>query len=667
MGDAKLGDTPHHPELEMTQGSGGIDVDDKPFMPTVTCSDCHGYEKFSVRHSFAINYDACSDCHDFYTTKTAREQVKKWQANFDTLITNVEKNISAAESLKEDYQDSGKWTSELDRTFDRAWFNYALAKSDGSNGAHNPYYAEELLNKANEDANKIINPISSAPIFVSPANGEIDVPVTANITIRFTQMINFTNLVGNDYLKISGGINGNLRYDPVNFTVIFEPDTNFRYNTKYIVTIDRNITFLDGKSVILDDFRWSFTTEILDSIKFSVGPIIDNKELPMEGVVVETTIGGVLYSKSTNETGFVTFEIPGDVYIPPTMTFMLNKTGYELLEFEGFLNEDNEFVPEGGSIPILRTERHDEEEDDNILLIQLILVVMLIIVLIIIIAYARRSPEEEETFEDDYDLDDDEDDEYWEEKTEDLEDDIDEDMESDLDMVESEPESEHTEAPSELPEESTITEEPLAEEPVVEEEPVAEEEPVIDEEPIPEEEPTSEEPIPEEPEVEEPPVEEEPITEEEPLVDEEPIEDEPGIEEESLVEEELVEEEPIPEEEPIEEEPALEDSTIEEEIETEPVPEPTPEESDLGESFDEKENADVAVENNEDIDDQTISEDSNQRKNIDDFIKSNGNGTVNYEKVLNSLEEKLAEGKISMITYLMLRNKYEKERKQNES
>jgi hypothetical protein len=57
MGDATLGDSPHHPQYEMRKGIGGINVTTKTSMMSVDCADCH---MLDASHTLEFELYECS-------------------------------------------------------------------------------------------------------------------------------------------------------------------------------------------------------------------------------------------------------------------------------------------------------------------------------------------------------------------------------------------------------------------------------------------------------------------------------------------------------------------------------------------------------------------------------------------------------------------------------
>jgi hypothetical protein len=95
MGDATIGDEPHHPQLEMRTGTGGIGILDIPFMGMVDCNVCHMYE---ANHSFEPHMEACLECHDVYKdADDVQERVDKVKEETMMYLEMVEHNLTFTE------------------------------------------------------------------------------------------------------------------------------------------------------------------------------------------------------------------------------------------------------------------------------------------------------------------------------------------------------------------------------------------------------------------------------------------------------------------------------------------------------------------------------------------------------------------------------------------
>jgi hypothetical protein len=210
MGDAELGDSPHHPQKEVREGKAGYGVEDVDYMPDVTCSECHMHEG---SHSLSADIIALgcaeSSCHSSKTNESAQEEIDTTKEEFDVLFELAEINITKMEEAREAADEAGTWNNSLNDTYDIAVFNFHLA-DDGSHGNHNPEYVKALLTLANDNANIVLEQFGiPVDVTVSPEDDEEDVPVDTVITVQFGQDINMTTF----QLTVSGGVTGNVTYE----------------------------------------------------------------------------------------------------------------------------------------------------------------------------------------------------------------------------------------------------------------------------------------------------------------------------------------------------------------------------------------------------------------------------------------------------------------------
>jgi hypothetical protein len=403
MGDAGLGDEPHHPQIEMRTGTGGIGIDDRDFMESVECYDCHG---FKADHSFKAVSDACAvpDCHEAYTNKTAQIQIDFWQNEIESLLERVYINLSIAESAKQQAEENGTWSAELNESYNIAEFNYHFVEADGSSGVHNPDYAISMLNDVNKKSKAIIDQVGLLPpIMVSPPEGETNVSVDSVIKIQFEKEINFTGLFENNYLTVSGGVMGIMVYDTT-FTITFTPVEEFEYFTEYTVVLTKEITYADETPVFSEDYSWSFKTEIdpYKEIIISIGPIVDKHNKPFEGVKVTIEIEGEEYDGVTDESGYADIHVSAYNFIPGVIDITLSKDDFDDRHFNAEIGPDGNFViPEGG-IPQLK-----ETEIDEGTAITFIVFIVLIIIILMLFLLGRKPVKEERVLIEEEGLDED--------------------------------------------------------------------------------------------------------------------------------------------------------------------------------------------------------------------------------------------------------------------
>lgn len=165
MESSKPGEAPHHSQSEMRRSMGGVDSDTFISQPNAACADCHRYtrkynqtganEEGITGHTFNIEFNVCLKCHEgFPSAEEAEKFVKKQQEdlmghyNYSLIKVNDAGNLTKTIS--------GEKRAVYYRVYNQSIFNMQLVSSDASKGAHNPKYAEELINKAEVKADNIL-------------------------------------------------------------------------------------------------------------------------------------------------------------------------------------------------------------------------------------------------------------------------------------------------------------------------------------------------------------------------------------------------------------------------------------------------------------------------------------------------------------------------------
>lgn len=107
-----------------------------------------------------------------------------------------------------------------------------------------------------------------------PASGATDVPVTIDINVTFNEPVNPNSLTASSFKVMDSALNpvaGQISYDPITRTALFDPDTALQLGEVYTVTVTTGVqdhwaNSLDGnKNNVqdgspVDDHSWSFTT-----------------------------------------------------------------------------------------------------------------------------------------------------------------------------------------------------------------------------------------------------------------------------------------------------------------------------------------------------------------------------------------------------------------------
>ena len=160
------GDPIYHPQSSMREGRSGAPILGDPFMPDVTCADCHVYMNKQTNvtgHSFIPKAEACVECHTstppFYSNDTAQVQITEWKTQTWTKIIDVQALVVLAGKAIDDAPDYGFSDSTIDLARElHEQANYALTfvVADGSGGSHNPVFAQQLLGFAENTSNEII-------------------------------------------------------------------------------------------------------------------------------------------------------------------------------------------------------------------------------------------------------------------------------------------------------------------------------------------------------------------------------------------------------------------------------------------------------------------------------------------------------------------------------
>jgi predicted CXXCH cytochrome family protein len=172
--EAALGDTPHHPQFEMLTGTGAFSENGLPLILShahtsltsgggQACAQCH-VVRFEVEspnmgnpnvtgHTFnpfdesitsnqAAPYTGCLLCH---TADAAASLRGETQSSITARLAALAPRFTAG---SDSYIDPAT-LSEQDRALlQAARFNYLFVGADGSDGVHNPAYADALLSAA---------------------------------------------------------------------------------------------------------------------------------------------------------------------------------------------------------------------------------------------------------------------------------------------------------------------------------------------------------------------------------------------------------------------------------------------------------------------------------------------------------------------------------------
>lgn len=160
----KPGSPSFRPSLEMRQSIGGVDTDTYIYQPNAGCEDCHRYSrKFNeimkldaiTGHTFKIDFRVCLECHEgFSSAEEAEKFVRLHQSNVMDRYNRT--LIKVNDAARYTATVSGHDREVYNRVLNESMFNMHFVEADGSNGEHNPMYAEELIKKAEVKADNIL-------------------------------------------------------------------------------------------------------------------------------------------------------------------------------------------------------------------------------------------------------------------------------------------------------------------------------------------------------------------------------------------------------------------------------------------------------------------------------------------------------------------------------
>jgi predicted CXXCH cytochrome family protein len=192
VGESGPGDTPHHPNAELVEGTINITgLTGSPWMMgAVTCTDCHMPD---VGKS-AINYDIASHtfgfaspeltitegmpnsctsaCHDgtdgfLQTPEQANTTINNWHSSYESAVASVEPVVTAAEAALEAAPDLGFSQTEIDAAqadYDEALYALKFVEADSSNGAHNNQFQLDILDFANTTSQSVISALEPGTV-----------------------------------------------------------------------------------------------------------------------------------------------------------------------------------------------------------------------------------------------------------------------------------------------------------------------------------------------------------------------------------------------------------------------------------------------------------------------------------------------------------------------
>jgi hypothetical protein len=107
-------------------------------------------------------------------------------------------------------------------------------------------------------------PDTTAPVItsISPADGDVNVPVATDVTATFNEPLNPATLSGGAFTlerTAGGSVAASVTYDPVTYTATCTPAAALEPGTSYTATITTTVTDASGNPLGAD-YVWSFTT-----------------------------------------------------------------------------------------------------------------------------------------------------------------------------------------------------------------------------------------------------------------------------------------------------------------------------------------------------------------------------------------------------------------------
>jgi hypothetical protein len=143
----------HLSALRLLQGKGGTGIEERPSIKLglVECVQCHGGVAAKKKDTFDAVKKRCIECHD----ANYGEMAVRWKATSEELLRKVAPKLNRVREEIERIDRRGGHTFVYRKLFGEAEYNYNLAKS--GNGVHNPEYAKELIEFADQRLEEALN------------------------------------------------------------------------------------------------------------------------------------------------------------------------------------------------------------------------------------------------------------------------------------------------------------------------------------------------------------------------------------------------------------------------------------------------------------------------------------------------------------------------------
>ncbi len=162
----------------------------------------------------------------------------------------------------------GEIAGDVTQVGTTAWFNPQFDLEPGTE------YTARITDEATDLAGNALaedyvwtfttGPEGTAPevIDTDPADRDLDVDVTTNITATFSEAMDELT-IDEDSFTVFGlllaPVDGVVTYDPITMTATFDPVDDLDQDTQYVAMITTDATDLTGNP-LAEDYNWSFTT-----------------------------------------------------------------------------------------------------------------------------------------------------------------------------------------------------------------------------------------------------------------------------------------------------------------------------------------------------------------------------------------------------------------------
>lgn len=152
-------------------GKGSPTIPSHMYTARVECVACHITPKVKDGHSrqfsgqtFTASQAACVSCHG----QQYAGMLDAWKRTLDTMLTSLRPKMEAVKQAVEGPAKNSKVPADAKRLLEEAQFNFEFVEN--GKGVHNPFYAADLLQKANASANQVMRLVGKSPITLPQEN-----------------------------------------------------------------------------------------------------------------------------------------------------------------------------------------------------------------------------------------------------------------------------------------------------------------------------------------------------------------------------------------------------------------------------------------------------------------------------------------------------------------